>query len=99
MQEINLISANAFTLNGETLQRMFTAYINRAGDVILKNLIYRNIINLGNIESGDIFVNGEPATINNIAKVVYNFSCACTGDYTPVEDFKIFDITFDKTFE
>ena len=97
MVEILSLSANAFTLNGETLQRMFTAYISRAGDIILKNLIYRNIINLGNI--ADITVDGLPATINNIAKTVYNFSCACTGDYTPVEDFKIFDITFDNTFE
>jgi len=86
MQEINLISANAFTLNGETLQRMFTAYINRAGDVILKNLIYRNIINLGNI--ADIFVGGNPATMSAISKVVYNFSCACEGGFTPPEDFK-----------
>lgn len=97
MVEILSLSANAFTLNGETLQRMFTAYINRAGDVILKNLIYRNIINLGNIT--DITVDGVPATINNIAKTVYNFSCACTGDYTPVEDFKIFCATFNNTFE
>jgi hypothetical protein len=97
MVEILSLSANAFTLNGETLQRIYTAYINRAGDVILKNLIYRNIINLGNIS--DITVDGIPATINNIAKIVYNFSCTCTGDYTPIEDFKIFDITFDNTFE
>ena len=97
MVEILSLSANAFTLNGETLQRMFTAYISRAGDIILKNLIYRNIINLGNI--ADITVDGLPATINNITKTVYNFSCACAGDYTPVEDFKIFDATFDKTFE
>ena len=97
MVEILVISSNAFTLNGETLQRFYTTYINRAGDVILKNLIYRNIINLGNISN--ITVDGIPATINNIAKTVYNFSCACTGDYTPVEDFKIFDITFDNTFE
>ena len=99
MVDILSLSANAFTLNGETLQRVFTAYINRAGDVILKNLIYRNIINLGNIEAGNIFVDGVPATINNIAKTVYNFSCACTGEHTPPEDFKIFDATFDKTFE
>ena len=97
MVEILSLSANAFTLNGETLQRMFTAYISRAGDIILKNLIYRNIINLGNI--ADITVDGLPATINNITKTVYNFSCSCSGDYTPVEDFKIFDITFDNTFE
>ena len=97
MVEILSLSANAFTLNGETLQRMFTAYINRAGDVIMKHLKYRYSINLGNI--ADITVDGLPATINNIAKTVYNFSCSCTGDYTPVEDFKIFDITFDKTFE
>ena len=97
MVDILSLSSNAFTLNGETLQRFYTTYINRAGDVILKNLIYRNIINLGNISN--ITVDGIPATINNIAKTVYNFSCACTGDYTPVEDFKIFDITFDNTFE
>lgn len=97
MVQILSLSANAFTLNGETLQRIYTAYINRAGDVILKNLIYRNILILGNISN--ITVDGTPATINNIAKVVYNFSCICTGVYTPIEDFKIFDATFDKTFE
>ena len=97
MVDIQSLSANAFTLNGETLQRIYTVYINRAGDVILKNLLYRNQINLGNIAY--ITVDGLPATINNIAKTVYNFSCNCTGDYTPIEDFKIFDTTFDKTFE
>lgn len=97
MVDILDLSSNAFTLNGETLQRQFTTYINRAGDVILKNLMYRNILNLGNISN--ITVDGTPATINNIAKTVYNFSCNCTGDYTPVEDFKIFDITFNNTFE
>ena len=51
MVEILSLSANAFTLNGETLQRIYTVYINRA------------------------------------------------GDYTPIGDFKIFDLTFDKTFE
>ena len=97
MVDILVISSNAFTLNGETFQRMFTTYINRVGDVILKHLKYRYSLNLGNISN--ITVDGIPATINNIAKTVYNFSCACTGDYTPVEDFKIFDITFDNTFE
>lgn len=97
MIEIISLSSNAFTLNGETLQRLYTTYINRAGDVILKNLLYRNIINLGNISN--ITVDGNPATINGIAKTVYNFSCVCTGDYTPIEDFKIFDITFYKTFQ
>lgn len=97
MVDILSLSVNAFTLNGETLQRIYTAYINRAGDVILKNLLYRNQINLGNISN--ITVDGTPATINDIAKTVYNRSCTCTGDYTPVEDFKIFDITFDITFE
>ena len=97
MVDILSLSANAFALNGETLQRIYTAYINKAGNVILKNLMYRNILNLGNISN--ITIDGTPATINNIAKTVYNFSCNCTGDYTPVEDFKIFDITFDNTFE
>jgi hypothetical protein len=97
MQEINLISANAFTLNGETLQRMFTTYVDRVGNVIIKNLIYRNTIDLGNLS--DITVNGLPATIYSISKIVYNFSCFCEGDYTPIEEFKIFDATFDKTFE
>ena len=97
MVDILSLSANAFTLNGETLQRIYTAYINKAGNVILKNLMYRNILNLGNISN--ITIDGTPATINNIAKTVYNFSCNCTGDYTPIEDFKIFDGNFDKTFE
>lgn len=97
MVEIENISANAFSLNGETLQRLYTTYINRAGDVILKNLLYRNIINLGNI--GNITVEGIPATVNTIAKTVYNFSCNCTGNYNPIEDFKIFDATHDKTFQ
>ena len=97
MQEINLISANAFTLNGETLQRMFTTYINRAGDVIMKHLKYRNSLNLGSLNN--ITVDGSPATLETILKAGYNFSCACEGVFTPVEDFKIFDITFDNTFE
>ena len=97
MVDILVISSNAFTLNGETLQRMFTTYINRVGDVILKHLKYRYSINLGDL--ADITVDGLPATINNIAKTVYNFSCLCDDEHTPPEDFKIFDITFDNTFE
>ena len=97
MVEILSLSANAFTLNGETLQRFYTTYINRAGDVIMKHLKYRYSLNLGNISN--ITVDGIHATINNIAKTVYNFSCLCDDEHTPPEDFKIFDITFDNTFE
>lgn len=97
MVEIEIISANAFTLNGETLQRQYTTYLNRAGDVIMKHLKYRFSLNLGDVSN--ITVDGNPATLETILKTGYNFSCGCGGEYTPVEDFKIFDATFNNTFE
>lgn len=97
MVEINVISSNAFTLNGETLQRQYTTYINRAGDVILKHLKYRFSLNLGDLST--ITVDGEPATLEAILKTAYNFSCKCLGDVTPPDSFKIFDATFNPTFE
>lgn len=97
MVDILIISSNAFTLNGETLQRQFTTYINRAGDAIMKHLKYRYSINLGDLS--DISVDGSPATLETILKTGYNFSCLCDDEHTPPEDFKIFNATFDKTFE
>lgn len=97
MVEIESISLNAFSLNGEILKRQFTTYINRAGDVILKHLQYRYSINLGDL--ANITVDGEPATLEAILKTAYNFSCGCDGTVTPPGEFKIFDLTFDNTFE
>lgn len=96
---INLILLNdrAFQLDGSVLPRQFQVIVTR------ENVLYIRNVNTGyRILLGSLFnvtINGFPVpSMEELRELVYNFSCGCSGTGGDTE-YKIFDITFDITFE
>lgn len=94
---INLytLDAKSFKIEDSILVRQFQAYVSRFNDLILKNSYTDYRINLGDIT--EVKIDGVAATLEMVKQLVYNYSCNCTS--TPILQYKIFDYTFDKTFE
>ena len=95
---INLILLNtvAFQLDTAILPRHFQTTLNRSNKIILRNIRTGYRVNLGSLDN--VTIEGSPATFEGIRKLVYNFSCSCTGD-DESPNFKIFDVTFNYVFE
>lgn len=97
MIAISDVDAKSFTIDGVTIvPRIFESNINGSGIIVLRNVFTGAKIILDTLEN--ITLDGFPTTFKALRKVFYNFSCACefNGD-EPL--FKIFDYTFDYTFE
>lgn len=100
MINLILLSSIAFELSSGSsstvLPRAYAAKMTREGKIIIKHVSTGAIVELGVLS--DILVEGLPATFEDIRKTVFNFSCVCLDDGEN-PDFKIFDYTFDSTFE
>lgn len=96
MVNITQIESMSFSVENTILPRSFDATLNKHG-VILRDLKTSYRIYLGDL--ADIRINGAPATLEAIKKAVYNYSCLDCETPTIPPKFKIFDITFDNTFE
>lgn len=98
---INLysIDAKSFKLEDSVLPRIFEVKAMPLGQdsiIVLRNIKTGYIIYLDILDN--IFINGYSVTFEELRKFVYNFSCNCDTDGS-VSVFKIFDYTFDCTFE
>ena len=96
MINITLIDVKAFQIDTAVLPRQFQTILNRSNRIILRNIKTGYRINLGVLSN--VLIEGQPATLEGIRKIVYNFSCSCTGDGGEI-DYKIFGVTFDNTFQ
>lgn len=98
---INLIplSETSFELSSGSssavIPRAYEARITRSNIIIIRHVISGSIIELGILSN--ILVDSLPATFEQIRQTVFNFSCLCSDGEIP--RFKIFDYTFDNTFE
>lgn len=96
MINITSLSFLSFKIEDAVLPKLYNAYINRQNIVVLRHVYTAQIIELDIISN--ILLDGFPTTLEDLKQAIYNYSCACSGS----EDnptFKIFDYTFDFTFE
>lgn len=100
MIDLVILSSVSFQLNygssSAVLPRAYDAMINRANHIILRHVKTPETIDLG--ELSNITINGSSTTFEDIRKLVFNSSCIC-DDSGEVPNFKIFDFTFDNTFD
>lgn len=99
---INLIvlSETSFELSSGSssvvLPRAYEAKLTRANIIIIRHVITGYIIELGILSN--ILIDSLPTTFEGIRQATFNSSCLCIDD-GDFPDFKIFDYTFDNTFE
>lgn len=96
MINLTLLNLIAFQLDSAILPRQFETILSKDNKIILRNVRTGYRISLGTLPN--ITIENQPATYGGIRKLAYNFSCSCTGTGSTDVDFKIFDFTFDPTF-
>lgn len=86
----------SFRIEETILPRVFQVRTGYGGVIILRNIQTGNIIVLDTIDN--IKVDGISVSVSTLEQIVYNYSCSCDiPEGNP--NFKIFDYTFDTTFE
>jgi hypothetical protein len=100
MNDLILLNSHAFKLtsdiNSSILLRAYDARLNRNDHIILRFTKSAEVIDLGTLSN--ITINGLATNFEAIRKLVFNSLCVCLGDEEP-EQYKIFDFTFNNTFE
>lgn len=97
MINLSQVETTSFKIENAILPRTFDATLSRFNDVILRDIKTSYRINLGDL--ANIRLDGQPTTLEEIKQSVYNYSCENCETPTIPPNFKIFDITFDITFE
>lgn len=96
MINIYTLDAKSFKIEDSVHPRLFQVKM-KGGIIILRNINTGNLLVLDNL--ANIRVDGNPVSIGVLERLVYNYSCSCESYGGSEPDYKIFDYTFDNTFE
>lgn len=92
-----IITNSKFAVDVDFYKRTYYVLQKSNGKIKISNVLNGKIL-FDNLNPADIKINGNPMIkIDELQSIVYNTSCYCDPDLT--DDYKIFDKTFDKTFE
>jgi len=94
----SIANIRLFTIGIDFYHRIYTVIQKSNGLLKFTNALDGSIF-LDNVNISIITIDGNPAeNIKQIQEVIFNQECFCTEEELN-DDFKIFDRTFDKTFE
>lgn len=93
-----IVTNGRFTADIDFYKRTYYVLQKSNGLIKISNVLNGKIL-FDNLNPADITIDGIQMTrIDELQNVVYNKSCYCDPNNED-EDYKIFDKTFDKTFE
>jgi len=93
-----ILSNTRFKIGVDYYKRIYQVQKKRNGKIKIRNILTGEIL-FDNLEFNQVTINGQPLTnIDDLQNIIYNFSCICDHDLED-ENFRIFDNTFDNTFE
>ena len=92
-----IVTNSRFKIGIDFYKRIYQAKLLSDGTVNIFN-IYTGKTLFNNLDLSTTSVNGQPATFENLQEIIYNFECTCNPDLEDT-DYKIFDESFDNTFE
>ncbi|CAA7195456.1 hypothetical protein [Chryseobacterium potabilaquae] len=97
MMNFKIINSRRFSIGVDLYKRMYYAQIKSNGLIRISHVLSGKIL-FENVDSDEILIDGNPMlSINELQQIIYNTSCDC--DPEAEDEFKIFDRTFDSTFE
>ena len=92
------VNIRSFKLGIDFYRRVFSVKQKRKGLLIIKNILTGAIL-IDNLDPQTVLIENLPMqNIEQLQMVIMNQQCLCEEDGDS-EDFKIFDRTFDRTFE
>lgn len=93
-----IVNVRMFKIGVDFYSRIFSVKQKRNGLLILKNVLNGNIL-MDNLNPEIVLIENQPMqNIQQLQAVILNQQCLCDDDGGG-DDFKIFDRTFDRTFE
>ncbi|SHJ20171.1 hypothetical protein SAMN05443429_11222 [Cruoricaptor ignavus] len=98
--DFRIIDYKTFRVGIDYYARIYSAR-DLKGLVTIDNILTGGVL-FKNIPFDSITVNGEKInSINQLTDVLYNYNCVCEYRHEPgeVDEMKIFDLSFDDTFE
>lgn len=98
MKNFKIATNTRFTVDIDLYPRAYSVQKKRNGKIRITNVLDGSIL-FDNLRLDEILIDGNP--IQNTQKlqdVVFNSSCYCDSEHED-EDYKIFDDSFDQTFE
>ncbi|PIF44290.1 hypothetical protein CLU96_1231 [Chryseobacterium sp. 52] len=93
-----IFSNKRFSTGIDFYRRVYKAISKRNGKIKLVNVLDSSVL-YDNLIKNDITIDGAPlVSIDELQKVVYNTDCFCDPNEDN-ENYRIFDNSFEKTFE
>lgn len=93
-----IVNIRIFKINVDFYPRVFSVLKKRNGLLRLRNVL-TGIILIDNLDPATVLIENEPMqNLRQLQAIILNQECLCDDDGGDV-DFKIFDRTFDRTFE
>ncbi len=94
-----IVNIKNFAIDVDFYRRVFSVKQKRNGLLIIKNILTGAIL-IDNLNPGTVTIEGTPlGNIDQLQAVIFNQNCFCEDDGGGGGEFKIFDRTFDRTFE
>ncbi|WP_374464161.1 hypothetical protein [Chryseobacterium sp.] len=98
MTNFKIITNTRFTANIDFYKRTYYVLKKSNGKVKISSVLNGSVL-FDNLDPNEILIDGNPMmNIQELQDVVYNQSCYCDPENDD-DNYKIFDKTFDKTFE
>ncbi|RMZ60077.1 hypothetical protein D1632_10840 [Chryseobacterium nematophagum] len=92
-----IINSRRFSVGVDVYKRMYYAQIKNNGLIRISHVLSGKVL-FDNVDPDEILIDASlMLSINELQQIIYNTSCDC--DSEEEEEFKIFDRTFDNTFE
>ena len=97
--DFKIISKNFFKFGIFQKRRVYAVRLKRSGLLKIVN-IFDGALLADNLVLSDLTIDGTPIlSINDLQDVLHSRSCLCGNDPEPVIEIKIFDESFDPSFE
>ena len=97
--DFKIISKNFFKFGIFQKRRVYAVRLKRSGLLKIVN-IFDGALLADNLVLSDLTIDGTPIlSINDLQDIIFNRSCLCGEDPEPEIPFKIFDLSFDTSFE
>jgi hypothetical protein len=94
----SIVSKQLFTAGINTYSRKYAVSYKKNGRLRIYNILNGDIL-FDDLQESEVNINGQPFTnAENLQKILFNKSCICDTDVDN-NNFRIFDGSFDLTFE
>lgn len=96
--DFSIYNAKYFKVGIDYFVRVYRVYLKQNGMLRVSNMMTGALM-FENLDPATVTLNGQPFIFDNMQDIIFNRSCLCDESGELPDPFKIFDLSFDETFE